>query len=740
MHGLALFLLLSLFKRWFVPGLVAWTSALVVASLAVQQTLDTRLPAELDGLQCQVQGQILNLPKPGRFSQRFSFRVDTALACSALQLPLSVEVSDFSQLQVQAGEYWRLMLRIGAPRGSANPGGFDYEAWLMRRGIAATAYVLDHPENQNLGSVQTTGVDLGSRIQKVRRHIQLWLDQQLHYVGIAGYAKALLIGETAGLNSDDWSLLGRTGTQHLIIISGLHLSLVVGGSFFLARVVLTRKLAVILAVTLGLGYSLLAGFGLPVQRALIMSLTGLLAFQWGRQVSVFRVYGLALIFVVAANLFAFMQPGFWLSFGIVAALLLHFSGRYVQPGLIPSWVVLQVRSQAVAFVGLVPWIALTVRQLALISPLVNLVAIPWVGLVIVPSLLSAVLIYLSGVAALQGVASFLLHYGGVHLELLKLWLLTMASSGWQVWLPDLTSLQWCGVAVGVLLLLTPLAMQQRWLSMVLLLPLSNLNVPAPPALGSLRLTAFDVGQGTAVLVQTSRHALMYDAGPAYGDADAGSRIVLPALRSLAVSQVHRLIISHGDLDHAGGMRSLREAFPLATLHGTDHQGNGGCDAPVNWRWDGIEFVLFNISRYLDVSLNENDRSCILLILYGNQLLLLPGDISAQVEQVLVRMLPADVDLMLAPHHGSLSSSSPALLNRSTGAIILVTAGNPRRFGHPHPAVLARYHRRQALVLNTWKLGAVTVTLDSSGFRIQCYRIAYPRFWYDGHHAHPNCQP
>jgi len=709
------------------------------------QHLNDRITWQEDGSELLVIGTVVSLPSRSEHGQRFAYRIEHSAPGLSVELPITVLLRDYTGLSMSPGERWQLQIRLSTPTGVVNSHLFDYQGWLFQQQFAATGTIRTDSANQRI-------TPPGHNVDYLRLKLRNWIDAQLPPASSGGLAAALMLGDSSSLSSDQWTWLTITGTQHLMVISGLHLSLVIAGSFLLARSVLGGGLAVVFATLSGGFYSLLAGFGLPVQRALIMGTVGLIALQVGRQVTAYRVYWLAMICVLIREPTAFYKVGFWLSFGVVAALILFFSGRQRWQFRVSQreakYFVDVLQSQLVAFFGLLPWLAVTVRQVSLVAPLYNMIAIPWIGSIIVPLMLIAALLSLLAELLclgnpdvgffVQRTADFLLHYAAQHL--VGLWqFISGYESSWALrWLPVIDELLVPGILIASLLLLLPLPWQMRWISLVLILPLLSPGEKKVETPSLVSLTVFDVGQGSALLINTAQQNLLYDAGPRFGEFDTGARILVPQFRMNRVDQIHRIVISHGDVDHAGGLESVQSAYPLAPVFGSGDLGRS-CSQPLSWQDDHVGFLLFNLAKMLPEQTNDNDVSCILLVFAGDRTLVIPGDISAFAEKLLLSLIPDKVDLLLVPHHGSITSSSPALLNRVENGLAVVSSGNPRRFGHPHIKVLKRYQLRKIAVLNTFKEGAVTIVLGSDGqFQLSCSRHQGSQLWYDPYHAHPLC--
>jgi competence protein ComEC len=700
--------------RWSLLPLAAWAGVAWFAWHA-SDLLATGLPEALDRVDVTVTGTVATLPLRSGRATRFEFLPDVRQVAVDVILPKRLRLAWYgTHPPLKAGERWRLRLRLKRPRGFANPAGFDYEGWLFRRGIRATGYVRDHPANTGLG----TAAGPLAALQRLRQRLADRLDEALATSPRRGLVAALALGERGAIAQDQWQVLRRTGTSHLVAISGLHLGLVAGLMFALARwawscsATLTRRGPAPLAAawaTLPAAalYAGLAGLSVPTQRALVMVVVVLTATLLRRALGPGRGLALALASVLLLDPLAPGAAGFWLSFGAVAAILYVVAWR--QPGVarLRRWIGVQL---ALA-VALAPLLVAAFQQVPLVAPLANLVAVPLVGLVLVPLVLLATLLLLplpTLGGALLAVADRLLEYAWIPLEALADW--PLAERGFAA--PPL-GLAIVGI-VGALLLLVPRGLPLRLPGVVLLLPMLTYQPPAP-AHGAAWLTLLDVGQGLAAVVRTRNHLLVFDTGPAYSPRfDAGSAALAPLLHGLGRRRVDAVVVSHGDSDHAGGLRSLLAAVTVDRLlvgpGVTASVAAEPCRAGQGWRWDGVEFALLAPTE----ARAGNDGSCVLRVEAGGGTLLLTGDIEADAERTLLATgddaLRATV--LQVPHHGSRTSSTPAFIAAVAPRLALVASGWRNRFGLPDAGVVDRYRAAGAMVLDTATAGAVEVRLPA----------------------------
>ena len=613
--------------------------------------------------------------------------------------------------EVRAGELWRVAARVRPPWGYRNPGGFDYERWLMGEGIDGTGYI-------------RTGGRQAAAQPDVRRQIRALIAERTAAHSNSAHLRALASADSVALTDADWALLRRTATVHLLVVSGLHVGLVAVLGYFLG-VGVARLLPWLLVWTpagwVGAACSLVAVSGFvwlcgseaPALRAGVMGTLGILALAGGRRVPAGCWLALAALAVLTLSPHSLLTQGFWLSFGAVTVLITGFARLTPRPG----WLGGLVRAQLLMLFAMTPMTAALVGEVAPLAGLSNLFAVPWISLVTVP------LVVCSLVMALLGLPLDQLGWT------LADWSLTVLLAGLQALgrnAPYLTPIEPWQAAVSLAAFACALA-ASHWRARLACLPLwaAALLVPHErPSWGEYLVQALDVGQGSAILVDTHRHRLLYDAGMKFPTGfDLGEAVVLPALAATGPRRLDRLIVSHGDLDHAGGAPAVLAGVPTASLLGAPQLGGRPCVRGERWLWDGVTFEILHPPR--DYSVQGNDSSCVLQISAGVERTLLTGDVTRRAEgQMLSQETPppqcrdqrgrlpscaglAPARLLFAPHHGSNTSSSRRFIEAVNPSLVFVSAGWGNRYGHPHPAVLRRYRQLGSKVWVTGTHGALS---------------------------------
>ncbi len=727
-----------------VLGIVAWTRSgalrllgafLAGLGLAVahgQAALSVRLPPELAGQAWVLEGRVLGLPISETDATRFEFRVTAGQGPAAVLVGRKLRLGWYAHAPetvplLEPGSRWRLRVKLRRPRGLVNPGGFDFERRALEQRIAATGYVLDADTARPLASGRGLDAWRGELSQRIQRAVP---------GPSARFVAALALGDTRGLDDHDWQVLRATGLTHLIAISGFHVGLVAGFGVLLGRGLyrllpsLARRCplpqgSAASALLLAAGYTALAGFALPTVRTLLMIAAVLLARLLRRPQAPGQALAFALVVILLLDPLSVLAPGFWLSFLGVAWLMWCLPG---DPGA-GLWRP-YLQAQGIAVLGLLPASVWFFSQASLPGPLVNLVGIPWISLGVVPLCLAGLLlapVWAAGAAVCWQAAAGLMDLLWSALEWIAAWPAAL------VWLPEPTPLAIMLALLGTFWLLLPRGVPGKGLAMLLLLPMLWPRLDRP-ARGEIDLLLLDVGQGLALVVQTRRHTLLYDAGPAMPRGlDLGEAVVVPALRARGVRRLDTLLLSHGDNDHAGGAAAVMTAFPPGRVlapEGWARAGMATCEAGTGWTWDGVRFELLHPPRHFPYQRNQS--SCVLRIETGGRRALLPGDIGRHVEARLARR-PDQIaaDVLLVPHHGSDTSSSLDFLAAVRPVVGLLAVGQDNRFGLPKPRVLARHARYGVVLHDSAGRGAIRLRLGPDGpGRVHGLRQERRRYWRD----------
>ena len=691
-------------------------------------SLSHQLPDDLTPSDHSVTGEIVGMPLDDGYRVRFNLKLQQAPSILPLKL---LRLSWYQQeVKLVPGQLWQLQVRLRRPRGNVNPGGFDYQGWLLSQGISAAGYVRPDGDHRLLGTTVT--VD-GWRYQ-LRERIQTSPASITSQALIA----ALTIGDRSQIDRELWQRLSQFGLVHLLVVSGLHIGFLATIGFVsgavLARLigllgwsVNARYCGALVALVTAMAYSLMAGLSLPTQRAMMMVGVALLAILANRHIGKVTGFGLALAGVAIVDPLATQTAGFWMSFGAVAGLL-WLAPVFCRVSIWQQLLSVQWLVFAVLLLPLVLW----QLPVAWFSPLVNLFAIPWVGFLIIPlCLLGSALSPFS-----HSLADVCWWLAGWQLDQLVALLHCMDLPGW---LPQFLPFQLSGVSLWLMLAVSFLLMLPRGIpGRFLLIPLLLALLWLPKVRQSpLTVTVLDVGQGLSVVVQTARHNLVYDTGPAYQDSfDTGSAVVAPFLRMQGATLLDKLVVSHADNDHAGGTAGLMAVFPpddlvVGEILGIPKVDERSCLAGESWHWDGVNFRF--LYPFPETRVEGNNRSCVLLIRYGDDEILLTGDIEKSVERQLLNMdkfFPDAISVLVAPHHGSRTSSSVSFVSALAPQNVVFSAGYRHHFGHPADIVQERYRQQGATLWNTAEQGAIQFRWDQKGdLSVIPMRREQRRYWH-----------
>lgn len=657
--------------------------------------------------------------------------------------------------ELKVGDAWQLQVRLKRARGLMNPGGFDYEGWLFRHHLHATGYVRTEGANQRITADQTT-TD-GYAIDRLRQKLADAIKAALPGSPYTGVVTALAIGEQRAITNAQWDVFALTGTTHLVAISGSHITLVAGLLFFLARWGWGRagswplrfpapRAAAIIALTGAIYYAALAGFSVPVQRALIMVAVVMVGILWQRHRQLGHTLAVALLLVLIYDPLAVMEAGFWLSFGTVAMILFAMSNRLATTQFTAGKLSVGHlwwqwgRLHWLIAIGLAPVMLVMFQQVSLISPFANFIAVPWMNVLSVPLTLLGTLTVLT-VPAVGHVFLSLAEYSVAVLWFVLQWMSSIEQAQWTQHAPPGWTL--FPALVGVALLLAPKGLSVRWLGGVWLLPMFFTPIPQP-AVGEVWFTLLDVGQGLSAVAHTRNHVLVFDTGPRFSENfDTGEAVVTPFLRSAGITRLDTLIISHGDNDHIGGAQSiLQEIAVTRILSSVPQQISTTGSAPraehcfsgQAWQWDGVDFLILNPAAdgIAHAGSHKNNGSCVLRITTAAGSILLPADIEKGAERTLLDTQPETLAarILVAPHHGSKTSSTQDFVDAVRPEYVLFPVGYRNRYGHPKADVVNRYRALNARILDSAQHGAITFRLGPKELaQPDTYRQSGRKYWH-----------
>ena len=710
LEGLGLLALGALARRrpadWLpLAALVGVTAAVLLARGAV-------LPDGLLREDLAIQGRLVEVTEEERLT-RLTLAVSDcrplAAARPACERLRRVRLSAFEAPPMQPGEHWALTVRLRPPAGFANPHTFDYEAWLWREGIQATGYVRHEPPPRRLAE-SASGL---------RERALSHLEGRALPPRAERWLAALTLGAGDRLTADDWALLNASGTTHLMVISGLHVGLVAGFALLLGRGAARLatpggwRLAVWpwwMAGVAAAGYATLAGLEPPALRALVMALVGLWVASGRHAPGPWQGWWLALAVVLAIDPLSAWRPGLWLSFLAVALLILAWQGR-PRPRGVRGWLWALVRTQLLLAPLMAAAVLLAFARLAPAAPLVNLVAVPVVSSLLVPlGLLGWLLAPLPPLSALcWWLFAHLSEALARGLEAAVAWL--------PLWLPEpalVTPLALCLGLMALLWVLPGLAAPLRATGSLALAAVALSLAPAGIPPGQLEVRVLDVGQGQLVELRTAGYRALYDAGPRFASGFVPVSVLWPPGQ-----RFDEVIVSHDDIDHAGGVALLAERHRVGRFLAPPGEEIGvpfaACRRGDSWERDGVRF------RFLwppeeTAALSSNDRSCVLEASVGGERLLITGDVGRRVERAFLLEAEAPVTLLVAGHHGSQTSSGPQLVQWLTPRQVVYSAGRRNAFGHPHDEVVRRFRGAGSCQWSTALDGALTFRLGGEAGR------------------------
>lgn len=765
------------------------------------QKLSYRLDEQLIARSIVVKGWVSGIPVTSGNVQRFEFNIDHyRVVTSQSELskyplkPVKIRLSWYYGQQVNAGEYWQLEVRLKPPHGFINPGGFDYEAWLFQHGLHANGYVRKSTFNKPLPDTANgfPTIAVAGIVDSYRHALSRQIDaistaitdsQSLSDKSSSMFAliKALAIGDKSSISKQQWQVLASTGTSHLMAISGLHIGLAAFFAYIVIRRLLpewimkrlpAQHVALVAGMLLALSYAMLAGLSVPTQRAIIMLFVLSMMLLIRRNHRPTDALGFALLVVLLFDPLSVLSAGFWFSFSAVAVIFI--SMRPTSPAGIQSpvkaklstasrlysqvkqWLLRWLQLQLLISLFLLPLSLFMFQQVSLVSPLANLILIPFVSFLVVPVILLAIVC----AGLFPAIAEMLFNLAAFLLDLIWPFLRFLHELPFALWVQgEMDLLRMMLVTGGMIILyfsrqLSRFAVTRFSLKLtdtvpvwgtrsVACLMLMPLFVSQEPWLkeAEYQLTVLDVGQGSAAVIQTSHHVAVFDTGAKFSDKlDSGRNIVIPYLRSQGVDRLDRLIISHGDADHIGGAQAIIDEYPDVKVIGQDlapldANNKQRCAQGIKWQWDSVyfEFLAPPLKNPLLASTGKrNDHSCVLRVSSTAGSVLFTGDIEKKAEQHLLEnnshRLAAEV--LMVPHHGSKTSSSAAFIAAVNPVIAVFSAGYRNRYQLPNSKIIQRYQSAERQLVSTAKSGAITIKmLQRQPITIEKHRETARKYWH-----------
>lgn len=796
--------LLSLVNNWMMLAIICSILGFLWVAYLSQSRVQNLLEQDLEGQRLIVEGVVDSLPQDSENGRRFTLQVRTwemlptskiidhkdfpgrislgwyaprPFFISGIESP-KVDLSKIPQLI--PGQIWRLPVVLKKPRGLSNPHTFDYERWAYMQDLGANGHVLDKNQAKLLGWTWKNFKATVDFIRwNIREKIKRSLPSNSRYLGVL---IALVIGDQNAIHQADWEIFNATGIGHLIAISGMHITmLAVLGAWIGRRLwrkptwiqrIPAPKIAVMTGFLTALIYTWIAGFQIPAQRTMVMVGVSALAVWSGRIVRGFDLWWWAIFIVMAIHPWAVYTPGFWLSFGAVAIILFampteqnqqnHQKNQYLNIPDVDHVYLQSIREsfaqasrvQAVVTIALIPLTLFWFFQISLVSPLTNAFAIPVISWLVTP-------LAMLGAFIPNPIGSWFLRLAHWILDYLLVMLSKMASWDWAVLTAPKPNWWMFLIAMaGVLICVRPGSILESWksrsLGLILCLTLF-FALPTGISRGDFQALAWDIGQGTAVLIRTKNHVLLYDTGPMSGASnDPGQRVILPYLRAQGIRKIDRLAISHKDADHIGGVGSLLHGIRIDEIRGSIPQSHSlqsqfkaagikalPCQAGDKWHWDGVDFIVWHPSS--EVTFEDhfhhgkpNEMSCVIEVRNTDYSFWLTGDVERYGEgEILERFekegsqnkIGARKQIFMAPHHGSKTSSTHQFLEGINPDWAFAQTGYQNRYRHPSREVIARYESRGLKLLNTSDTGALFWKFEGKKLYFDAWRESNRRIWH-----------
>jgi competence protein ComEC len=699
----------------FISG---FSYALVVANSHKTHQLQ-QAPADL----IVVKGYVSEIPSVSVSKTKFILQLEDTVE----QLPIKKVLINWydCEQQIKPGQIWQLTLKIKPIHALYNPATFDYSKWLFRNGIDAIATV------KKGVLLDESHFSFFTQVNSIRVKIAQVIAENINSSRVISLLTALMIGDKSLITSEDSQLFQKTGTAHLIAISGLHIGLMafVGlliGCFifyvFTSQQHNRYVFETFFSIALAFVYALLAGLSIPTIRALVMVVIFALSYVNKSHISRWNTWSIALFIVLLFDPLSVLDAGFWFSFTAVAVLMFAYTGKAFEKSKVLGF----VKAQLVILIGLMPLMVMVFHQFNILTPIANFLVLPLASIVLIPLLFLSLFVY--------SVSETLAHFVFLAVEKtaeLVFYILDYLSQFefLKIAMPSFSGFYVVILSLSVIILLLPRLFRWKWLVLVLFIPLfllanNDLNEK------EFRINVLDVGQGLSIIVRTKKHTLVYDTGAKYESGfSMAQAVVLPVLQNFGVRKLDRLVLSHADNDHAGGRQDLIAFFNPKVFDVMGEFNN--CQYPLSWNWDGVDFEVlspFELEPYMG-----NNTSCVIKVSNEINSVLLTADIEEPVEYRLLTQFPLKIksDVLLVPHHGSLSSSSEDFIKAVNPKFAVNSSGYVNQFHHPHTKVKQRYESLEIPFYDTQSAGMMEVYSDNSEIHVITYLSNNQHFWYSG---------
>jgi len=731
-----------------------------------QSRLKDSLSPSLENVVTRVTYLVQSMSQDQSELQRFEAQVlDPLPPGMPRNILVSWQDTQANRVTVLPGQTWRAALVLRRPHGASNPSGFDYESHMFQKNIRALGKVRGRPKLLSDHPYASMRV----MVSRIRHNIR---QSMRNVLGDARYAPvliALAIGDQDSVSAADWDIFNRTGITHLVSISGSHVTMLAafGGVSMMwlwKRIRFTRRhacemipskvMAACAALLIAFLYCLLAGWGVPARRTFFMLLVIGMAMIARLSISPTAILGTAAAVVTVLDPWSPLATGFWLSFGAVLVLFAvgaqALKARTGRSAFKKTWFLIResARMQWLITLAMLPVLAFLFQQVSLVSPFANAIAIPVVTFIVTPfALLTGIFCVIPG---FDGVAYFFGYLANFSMQWAMYPIIWLAQAKWSmfsvaampVWLLILS-------LAGVAWALLPPGVPVRWAGWCLLFP-ALVWRPDRPEQGAWRMVALDVGQGSAILVSTKHHDLLFDTGPRSGQTDAAQRVINPVMRALAIHKIDTLVVSHADMDHVGGLAHIlktnvvkniyasfdvqawldhKKYMPMESGVNTENISTLRCERGQKWSWDGVLFTMLHPLDSNSTAAKKNAGSCVLHIEGKFHSALLPGDIGETEEKTLTLSSHAlKADVVIVAHHGSTSSSSAPFVRQINAHHAIAQLGHLNRFKHPDPQVVDRWQKSNTTFWRSDQQGAIHVLSTALGLDVYSYRAVQNRYW------------